>query len=464
MKTILLSLCTGAHVRDVLRSRVVGALLEADVTCVICTPAAGDPRFVREFRRDRVEIEPLAPYRVEGLEGKLKVARDAVFIHQKRVRSREIMVRPRSLRDWPRHAGMLVVGRGLGKSSWFGRTLARLDEVSFQSHLYDGLLDTRRPDLVVTTSPGFYEADRPLLRAARARRIPIACLVSSWDNLTSKGAMAVRPDELLVWSDAMRRDAVDYHDFPAGKISIVGVPQFDAYANPRMLLPRDAFARRAGFDPAETLITYATSAQTHFARSPALIDFLVAAIKADRWKRRCRLLVRLHPRDDGRIYERFHGIPEVIVERGGLQSPCLDWEADPEHAAWLANTMAHSSVVINLASTTTVDAAVFDTPVINIAFDDPEEPRYLHSNRRYYDYTHYRRVVDTGGLMLARSREELLEGIGRYLDNPSLDREGRRRIVDLVAYRIDGRSGERAASRLLEIAGVPASPRAMATA
>ena len=53
---------------------------------------------------------------------------------------------------------------------------------------------------------------------------------------------------------------------------------------------------------------------------------------------------------------------------------------------------------------------------------------------------------------MARSEGELLQEINRYLLDPNLDQEGRRRIVEIEVGLADGQAGERIAGVLLELA------------
>jgi hypothetical protein len=51
---------------------------------------------------------------------------------------------------------------------------------------------------------------------------------------------------------------------------------------------------------------------------------------------------------------------------------------------------------------------------------------------------------------VAGSLQELINGVNAYLENPDLDKAGRKRIRDEQCWRLDGKSGERIASFVLE--------------
>ena len=109
--------------------------------------------------------------------------------------------------------------------------------------------------------------------------------------------------------------------------------------------------------------------------------------------------------------------------------------------------MAHSDVVINVASTIAIEASIFDTPVVNIAFDqdDAETRPFLTSPLRYYSYTHYQQIVRAGAVRIAKSATELTDLVNGYLVDRSRDAAGRRRVVAEQCEFADGRSAERLA-------------------
>jgi hypothetical protein len=108
-------------------------------------------------------------------------------------------------------------------------------------------------------------------------------------------------------------------------------------------------------------------------------------------------------------------------------------------------------VTINVASSFTIDAAIFDRSIVNLRFDGSPRP-YLQSVRRQYDSDHYRQVLRTGAVRLADSPGQLVAEVRRYLADPSLERIERARLVRELCYRVDGHSGERVADAIVAVA------------
>ena len=69
---------------------------------------------------------------------------------------------------------------------------------------------------VVLVSPlvdhGSDQAD--VVKAAQLAGIPTGALITSWDNLTTKGVMRVRPDRVFVWNETQRQEAAEMHGVP----------------------------------------------------------------------------------------------------------------------------------------------------------------------------------------------------------------------------------------------------------
>jgi hypothetical protein len=132
-----------------------------------------------------------------------------------------------------------------------------------------------------------------------------------------------------------------------------------------------------------------------------------------------------------------------------------------EDVQFLVNLTQHADLNVNLASTMTLDFAIHDKPVVNVAFDPVLPPPLgVPLWDLYYKFEHYRPVVEFGAARFARSSDELASHINAYLDDPALDCEGRRRFVQLE---IDGTVGQ-ASARITDALTTIARQSAWATA
>jgi hypothetical protein len=289
----------------------------------------------------------------------------------------------------------------------------------------------------------------------------------SWDNFTNKLLPVRRVNRLVVWNDLMRDQAIDLHGYQLNEIRVAGVPQFDGYFRSLLGqtpgLSRDAFFRTIGADPSRRLITVTTTPREIYAHHDHVVRTLVAAAAERRFPQPAQVLVRLHPRDDIDAYREFAGVPHLLIEKPFRDTVTagdgLAVDVMPEHQQHLADTMRHSDVVVNVASTIAIEASIFDTPIVNVSFDDRATSEFERSARRYYHFTHYVNITRHHAVRVADTPSHLVEWVGRYLEDPALDREGRRAVVEEQCQFLDGRSAQRVAAfvvaELAEVIGRP---------
>jgi hypothetical protein len=249
--------------------------------------------------------------------------------------------------------------------------------------------DRVAPSLVLVASPGHYWLDHFVLDEARRRGIPSACVVLSWDNLYSRGPMCRRPDYLMVWSEEMRRQAMEVHQFPADRISVVGPLQFRFYAEPVTAAEIATMRRRIGLGSEEPFLAYVCGART------ARYDVEDIRAMLDQLQRgpysRLRVVVRPHPQGSREAYESLLGSgvlldrsPDLTDARTGPEA--LDLGAIRQMASLLRDARF---VVSSWGTTALLEACIFDTPSVQLRWMDafprsaPEEARLVRDFQRY---------------------------------------------------------------------------------
>ncbi|HEU5303245.1 MAG TPA: hypothetical protein VFU40_01265, partial [Gemmatimonadales bacterium] len=233
-----------------------------------------------------------------------------------------------------------------------------------------------------------------------------------------------------------------------------GVAHFDIYARLERQLSRAAVCRRLGLDAARSILVFGTVSPFLFRFNLEVAELLAKAVADGRIAPPSQLVVRLHPQSISGIYAddlgayralqaRYPGVVALDLPR--VIDSGLQWALPDDEMVWLASLLRRADVSLTVASTLAIDAALCDTPVIGVAFDGLRRLPYAGSIRRAYDYTHYKPLVDTGGLRLAENEEQMIALVNRYLEDRDLDREGRAAIVREQVWKVDGRSGERVA-------------------
>jgi hypothetical protein len=453
---VLVSIPSGISAGTILRGGLVDRLLAADhaVDVVIASPLVKDAAFVREFERARVTLEDLPHHRPDGLEARLMALIQAGYLDSAVSESvkirREEATRKKTVRFI--RAKRLLAGL-LAPSMLRKPTRYALIDRLVVHQWARALFDRYRPVLLVTSSPGLIFAELPLLRTAVQRNVRTIVVEPSWDNFTNKLLPVRRADRLVVWNDIMKRQAVELHGYEPDQVCVSGPAHWDRYFRPPAAISREAFFARIGADPSRRLITVATIGKGLYGHFDRVIRVLLAAIDSGQWGP-AQLLVRVHPRDDLDGYEAFRDRPQLIIEKPFRQTvrsgDGLEVDVTSESQQHLADTLRHSDVIVTVASTIAIEASIFDTPVVDVSFDGEAPTEFVKSVRRYYQFTHYANISRQGAAPVAETPVQLVEHVGRYLKDRTLDREGRRRVVLDQCQFTDGRSSERLANFVVE--------------
>ncbi len=457
MKTIIITVTQGRIVRDILRTDAFKALksdkkLRLVLAVLYGSPVYDNKDFEVEFNGGNVTVENIKA-KTNIFERGLKKIADIIFFNINYVKTLEIKDDILKHKKPLSYLGLIIIRKILGKNRNLINALEKLDMLLFwyKNRRYKKLFEKYKPSLVFATD-FLFPHEWGLVKAAKNYNVPVISWVDSWDFLT-KGRLPSRPDRTIVWNNFLKNQLIRYYRYSPKKIFVSGIPQFDYYVKDKNKLPtRDDFHESIGAGANKKLIVYATSPTTTSLVEQDMIEIICNAIKSGEISYPTHVHVRFHPADDFSRYEKLRKYGDMVTFEmpGKSYSPeKYVWAPDEQDMLHFATLMANSDVVINVYSTVTIDASAFDTPVINAGFDGYEKKPYLESVARYYDYTHYKNIVKTEGVKIARSQEELIRYINEYLKKPKLNSEGRRKIVEEMCYKLDGRAGERMAEYLL---------------
>ena len=456
-RCVFISVPHGTSAGNMLRA---GGLLERlqefdrTLQIVLLSPMARDAAFVREFERPGVRIIDQPAHVPAGLEARLLSLVQAGFLSRGRtesVRIRMMEARANGIIRWlPLKAllGRMVTSVGFGSGSPY----ALSDR--FVSHPdMERLFDEHQPALVVCANPGLVFSEVPLMRTARRRGVPCMVIDASWDNFTNKLLPVRQADRLVVWNELMKTQAVTLHGYRPDAVRVAGAPQFDVHFKAQLRATREEFFQRIGADPSRKLIVVTTTPRALYRHHDHVLRVLAQAIEHGPLSG-AQVLVRLHPRDEVDSYREFAGVPHIIIEKPFRDTvkvaDGLAIDVMPEHQRHLGDTLCHADVVVNVASTITIEACIFDTPVVNISFDGSEDEPYVRSASRYYRFTHYVNITNHGAVRVAESPAAMVEAVARYLADPGLDAEGRRRVVADQCQFTDGRSASRVTAAVID--------------
>ncbi len=460
MKTLLIYLRLGNSHRNILRTDLFTTLKSnPDLRIVIVSPLGNEPYLRSEFSSDRIVVEALPKTRADFFERRLKDLKTYLWLWRNPPRTFQIRREARRQKGlWDRFAISFQdwLAKWMDRSGINEKRISAWEVALFHRRKVRKLFERHRPDAVLFTK--LHSTNIHVVKEAKKRNVQTICFVEGWDNLTSKGPFAVIPDHILVWNEQMKREIVEYHQFPAEKIDVVGIPQFDFYYDRSKFCDRDAFFGRYGLDPKLKLITYCIAGGIIAPSEPEIIDQFYQAMMKGSIGHPAQLLVRMHPNTRGKYlqeFERFKGLPRLYLQPAGRVAKIQDgWDPSWEDMVRLGETMVHSNVVINIFSTITLDAIAFDTPVVGVGFEGTTTKSYPHPYRYYYEFTHFNPVVRNGGIRVAYSLTELVQAVNAYLENPALDAAGRDKVRREQIHSLDGKSSVRAGKAILKAMGM----------
>jgi hypothetical protein len=415
MKTIFISVQTGMVARDLLRCGPLERVLShTEARVVLLTPGVRDPAFVDEFASDRVAVVPLESYAPSPLVWRLMVRR------------------------W-RHA------RSPATADLFHRLERRLIPTPAA---YEALFEHYAPSLVVSGDP-LRPGDANLLATARRRGVPTLGSVRSWDNILKH--LRTRPDALTVWNALNVHEAFEIDRYRPDQVTQVGAPQLDTY-----FADRETNLTHAdlGLDPRKKVLLLATSSFTYDSDQTYLVDMLLGAIRSGEIRHPLQIVLRLHPDDRVGRYLKYRHAPEVVMDVPERYFATLGWTMTSADLTRMVALLRHADLMVNFATTVTLESAIVDTPTLLVAFSpiDPDEmQRYVVG---LHFRMHYKALVERDLVPVAWDRTQLVSWINRYLDDPSLYRAQRATIVREWVQFTDGASGKRLGDAILRNAGL----------
>ncbi|MBN1295826.1 CDP-glycerol glycerophosphotransferase family protein [bacterium] len=416
MKNIYIVISQGNVYRDLVRLGMIRHLLDlrSDVRIILLTQANDVPDVIRETLHPR------------------------------------LLLRRHEICETAGTAGRLINRRIRTNRKWFTRALYAAEKclAVAPDHL-EPLFSTYPPSLVVSTHPRIiWEYD--VITYARKNGIRTAGNVKSWDNVL-RGLVA-NPEFLSVWNKRNFEEARDNLHYPDSRLRMVGSCAFDRYFTPGVIRDREVFWRSKGLDPGKPIVLFGTAGS--FAADwdeTFMMDVLLNLRRVQHELRNMQIVCRLHPISHLEYFLPYAEAPGVILSHGSYV-PTLGWCMTRDEVDDMANMLHHADAVITPASTLSIEAPIFDTPTIVTLFSTVRRERHARDMKRWWLNRHFRIIDDRKWLPLVRTEDELAEAIVTALKNPGDYSEGRRALVDEYITFTDGKSYQRLADYLYEIA------------
>ena len=285
-------------------------------------------------------------------------------------------------------------------------------------------LRTHAPD-VLLVSPLVAAASEQVdwIKAAQAAGVRTAVGIASWDNLTNKGLLRIEPDAVLVWNDAQRREAHEYHYIHEAKIAVTGAQLFDRWFDRRVTRDRAAFCQRVGLPDDGPFVLF-TGSSSFISESGAEVAFVrrwIEALRAsgDPVLAGVNVLMRPHPYN----FHRWADAP-LAGQRGVTVFPRAGYNpVDAENRADFFDSLFHSAAVVGINTSAMIEAAIVGRPVLSML-----APEFAGTQEGTIHFHHL--LPEHGGfLRIAATLDEHVAQLADRLRDPASSRAETARFV-----------------------------------
>lgn len=261
----------------------------------------------------------------------------------------------------------------------------------------------------------------PLIHAAMKSKISTTAFIFSWDNLASKGRMAGNFDNYLVWSELMKSELIRFYTkIKNDSIQVVGTPQFEPYVLERYKSQNINFSN---FDSNKKTIFF-TCNDSSSKNDIIYLEIIAKFILEKRIDFEVNFIVRTSPIEDpDRFFEVKNKYPFIMWDfpkwlqtRSNHQEDWSQRIPTVEDVRNLRSYLEHCDVCVNVLSTMTLDASVFNKPVINPVFGNANNGMF--DDQKFLKYEHLDNVVKTNAVYIVKNQNELLNALNQALCMP----------------------------------------------
>lgn len=220
-------------------------------------------------------------------------------------------------------------------------------------------LQALKPDVVMAFPINrFLSTEGEVLKAARQLGIHSAMIIATWDNLTTKGRIHIKPDLIMAWNPDHRQEAIDYHGMAPAEIVMTGSPFFEKWLPPQCdSLPEysiNDLSERLGVQLQQPYLFYLGSSTDIAPNEADVILDLHAALQAREATRHVQLLIRPNPTNDACVAATSH-LDNVVSWPSRLVS-------DADESALFKAVTRHSLGFCAINTSGMIDGLLLDVP------------------------------------------------------------------------------------------------------
>jgi len=447
MKTVFLFLCVRAYISDLLHTSYIKYLSERYKVVVFLRDMEG----VEDPGKEYYKSENVTYVKFSEPKSKFFILFD-MFLRNEFVRifNDNPAVRWRNERTKDKRRLFLRrIARLFPAGLFTPKFFFYLEQKFFPGYAqFKKFADKRNPSLILTAAPGLHPFDVYAILCAKKAGIPSVSVDISLDNLTVYPRHIRPTDYLIVWNKMNKRQAIKFHGYNNSNVFVSGILRADHYFTPSPKeKDRDTFLENKGLDPNKKTVFYAAKTYGTFYKN--FIQTFINWQNTDPFYKDLNLFVRVHPLDSLEDFKEFFGTPNIHIERASSKLKQSDLskgqkvEMNEDDLINTKDTLKHCDVCVTITSTLTIEAFIFDVPVVIAALPEGRTAglTFFH-NQPYFD---------NNAVRIAHTYDELKSQIKRYLKDPSLDKTGRTDVLKEMVEPTDGLSYKRSVDFLATI-------------
>jgi len=276
-----------------------------------------------------------------------------------------------------------------------------------------------KPDWIIIPSGLSDSFSIDVVKSARAFGINHILIVNGWDNISCKGVLPVKPDNVGVWGQQGKEHAIKIHGIPPKKVHILGAPHFSRYYMPPSM-NSEQFRRSIGVPLDKKIILMAGCNRTM--DEVSILIELEKAIEEGELKG-VHVLFRPHP-------WRAHRLSEPDFEDVGFKHVTIDPQVRDAYFKktrekkvvkpfnflpdldYYPNLLNAVDCVMSPLSTFLVEALIFGKPTLAIVFPDG-----VHecTPDKFVVCEHFKVLDHLSGLVMCRERQKFIPDCLRIL-------------------------------------------------
>jgi hypothetical protein len=300
------------------------------------------------------------------------------------------------------------------------------------------MIDRVKPDIVIIPSSAFDVLGTEAVALCKRLRIPTMMLINGWDNLSSKIVFPVNPDFLCVWGHQSTEFARKIHGIPPTRVFEIGVPAFDEYFHIKKQLKAGAKLKsHYGFD-------YAL-----FAGCAVAFDELSALKMLEKCIEEAglgtfKVVYRPHPWRQKRSCDDYfdpkafkHVVLDKQMVAGYLKQQSSTAKGQLAPSLFLPSLDYYPSIlhnarfVISPLSTMTLEALIFERPVLTLVYNDGI---HITSPHNLLNYDHFDGIDKMDGVIFCKKKSKLSGAFLSVYENTK--KRGESRIMEQIRYYI----------------------------